>query len=62
MEKKVLIMTIIGLLLQGFGIGIMLYGIKENQTAVWVGSGIIAVGLLIISIGLITLVLKKIKK
>lgn len=62
MEKKVLVMIIIGLLIQCLGIGIMLYGTKENETAVWVGTGIMAVGLFIISLGLIALVIKKIKK
>ena len=62
MKKNILITMIIGLAIQFFGVGVMLYGIDTNEKFTWIGFGIMIFGLIVISIGLIIVGLKSIKK
>lgn len=64
MKKNTLIVSMVGLILQSFGLGFMLYGINNNEQFTWIGIGIMSFGLMIIGIGigLIFTGLKKTKK
>ena len=62
MKKSALITSIIGLVIQCFGVGFMLYGIKNNEKLTWIGFGIMFFGLIIIAIGLLIVGLKGVKK
>jgi len=53
MKKKSLIALIVGIFIQGIGIGFMLYGINSNERFTWIGFGIMSIGLIVIAIGLI---------
>ena len=59
MKKKSLIISTIGLVIQCFGLGFMLYGINNNEKFTWIGFGIISVGFMLIGIGLIMFGLNK---
>jgi len=59
MKKYGLIISIIGLCIQCFGVGFMLYGANNNQSFFWIGTLMSFVGLIIIAIGLIMLTFKK---
>jgi hypothetical protein len=52
MKKNIL--PIIGVALQCFGIGFMLYGINNSRTLFWIGLPLVFVGLALILIGLIS--------
>jgi len=62
MKKSALVTSIIGLAIQCFGVGFMLYGVNNNMSLFWVGTGIFFLGLMIIAIGLIMTGLKGLKK
>ncbi len=59
MEKRVLVICVVGLCLQCFALGFMLYGVNHNQTYNWIGGSIGILGLIIIAVGLIILATKK---
>lgn len=59
MKKYALAISIIGLCIQGFGIGFMLYGVNNNESFTWIGSLIAAIGLMLGAVGLIILAMKK---
>ncbi|MDT0553694.1 hypothetical protein [Urechidicola vernalis] len=59
MKKNTIIASIIGLVLQCFGLGFMLYGVNNNEKFTWIGYGIMSIGFIIIVIGLIILGIKK---
>jgi Na+/phosphate symporter len=62
MKKSNLIVSIIGISIQCFGIGFMLYGVNNNIKFTWIGFGILGFGLIIIAIGLIKHFSEKQKK
>ena len=53
MKKPGLIISIIGLAIQAFGLGFMLYGVNNNESLYWTGIMIELVGFIFISVGLI---------
>jgi predicted transporter len=52
MKKNAIITTIIGILIQFFGLGFMLYGVNNNEKFTWIGLGIVSLGLILIGIGI----------
>lgn len=61
-KKIILIASVIGLVIQGFGIGFMIHGMNNNKTQFWIGAAMVLIGLLIISIGLIIVGIKGLNK
>jgi len=52
MKKHTL--SIIGLLIQCFGIGFMLYGVNNNRVLLWIGFPLLFIGMVLVLIGLIS--------
>ena len=47
-------LTIIGIILQFFGIGFMLYGLNNSRVLLWTGFPLIFIGLALILVGVIS--------
>ncbi len=59
MKKYALAISLIGLAVQCFGAGFMLYGVNNSESLYTTGTLISLAGLALIAVGLITLSVKK---
>ena len=54
MKKYALPISIIGLVIQSFGIGVMLYGVNNNETFYKAGTFLLFLGMILVAVGIIS--------
>ncbi|MDX6748105.1 hypothetical protein SHK09_15010 [Polaribacter sp. PL03] len=61
MKKNIIVAGIVGVMIQCFGLGFMLYGVNNNEKYTWIGYGMMSFGMMIVIIGLIIVGMQKLK-